>query len=485
MRKKLTSNLGYKILSIIFAVMLWLTVLNISDPQKTTTIEHIPITIMNENAVTGQDKVYKVATGKTATVEVTGPRTIIDSLDASSFEAKVDLSKLSITNALEVDVQLVTVSYRSKVDIDVQTTMRIEIEDLIEEEYEIEVDYKSHGSLPTGYVVHETKLDVKKVKVKAPVSTMNKIAKIVARLDLSSATEDVEATSVLYACDARGNILDTVSNNISFEVPQTKVSAVIYSVKQVPITYEIKEENYENTIFTGTSISKEYVTIKGRKEDLASIKELKLDTTGLTVTVDKHEYFLTYDVQSLLPKGVYLYDNEKTITIKVTTDAIITREYSVPVSDIAIKTPAEGYTAYIDTKGEVKYVLRARKSILDMFVPEDNMLYVSAKNLVEGEYNIRVQIDLDDGIELMKSTTVVIKVVPKETTTVSAPPTESSDENTSSTTGEDTTSSEGNSESGARIETDTTLSEQSVSPVEEETTPRVAIPLFQEQEITS
>ena len=68
MRKKLTNNLGYKILSVIFAVMLWLTVLNISDPQKTATIENIPITITNDKAITGQDKVYKIASGKTATV---------------------------------------------------------------------------------------------------------------------------------------------------------------------------------------------------------------------------------------------------------------------------------------------------------------------------------------------------------------------------------------------------------------------------------
>ena len=113
MKKKLTNNLGFKIISVILAIMLWLVVLNVSDPEKTTTIVNIPITILNESAITGQEKIYQVIAGKTATVKVTGPRTIIDSLEASSFKATADMADLSMTNAVEVKVELIKASYRS------------------------------------------------------------------------------------------------------------------------------------------------------------------------------------------------------------------------------------------------------------------------------------------------------------------------------------------------------------------------------------
>ena len=463
MRKRLTNNIGYKFLSVIFAVMLWLTVLNVSDPQKTATITNIPITILNENAVTGQDKVYKIASGKTATVEVTGPRTIIDSLEPSSFKATVDLSKLSITNALEVDVELVTASYRSKVDIDVQTTMRIEVEDLIEEEYNVEVDYKSYGSLPDGYVVHETNIDVDSVKVKAPVSTMNKISKVAVRLDLSGVTEDFQVTEKLYAFDARGNIIDAEANNITFEVPSSKVDVVIYSVKQVPVAYEIAEENYEDTIFTGTEISHQHITIKGRKEALDAITELKLDTTSLQITPEEDVYNLAYDVQTLLPVGVYLYGDEKTITITVNTDAVVTKRYTVSVSDIAIMTPAEGYTAFIETTGDISYTLKGRKSILEAFEQEDKMLYVSAKNLVEGVYDLQVKLDLEEGITQVAIPSVKVKVVPKESSSVELP--SNSDGSSEATTSSGNTTTEKTTEASATEGT----SEQN-TPSTEETT---------------
>ena len=166
MKKKLTNNLGFKIISVILAIMLWLVVLNVSDPEKTTTIVNIPITILNESAITGQEKIYQIIAGKTATVKVTGPRTIIDSLEASSFKATADMADLSMTNAVEVKVELIKASYRSKVSIDVQTTMRIAVEDLVHMEFTAEV--AEQGKLPEGYVVFGKNMDKTIVNVTAP-----------------------------------------------------------------------------------------------------------------------------------------------------------------------------------------------------------------------------------------------------------------------------------------------------------------------------
>ena len=140
MKKRLTNNISLKILSVFLAIMLWLVVVNVSDPEKTSTINNIPITVTNEDAITGQEKVYEIVSGAKASVQVTGPRTIIDSLDKGSFRATADLSKLSMTGAVEVEVELVTPSYRSKVDIDVKTTMKVAVEDLLHKEFTVEVE---------------------------------------------------------------------------------------------------------------------------------------------------------------------------------------------------------------------------------------------------------------------------------------------------------------------------------------------------------
>ena len=62
----------------------------------TNVIKELPnVTIINEDAITGQEKVYEIVSGARASVKVTGPRTIIDSLDSKSFRATADLSELA------------------------------------------------------------------------------------------------------------------------------------------------------------------------------------------------------------------------------------------------------------------------------------------------------------------------------------------------------------------------------------------------------
>lgn len=447
MKQKLTNNLVYKITSVVLATLLWLIVLNINDPEKTTTITNIPIKIINEDAITGQDKVYEVISGKTATVKVTGPRTIVDSLEASSFTATADMSKLSLTNAVAVEVELNSASYRSKVELDSKTTMVVDLEDLTETEFKVEILKK--GTEPNGYIVFDTDVHTETVKVKAPVSVMNNIAKVVATINVSKATEDFSVRSTLWACDSAGNILDANALNITFEVPETMVDVTMYAVKQVPFKYVIDEAKYENTIFTSTTISKGSIVLAGRKEALANISEIVLDTSTLEVDENTSKYTLSYDVKELIPANTYLYGDVKTVTITIETDAIVRKTFTVPVADIAIKTPAEGYTAYIETTGNIKYTLEGRKSILDVYEPNDRM-FVSAKGLTEGIYEVELELDLAEGLEQVGKVYVTVKVQPKETeteTNTDETPSENASGDTTSpeqgeTTTEDTTTGE-------------------------------------------
>ena len=60
MKKLLTNNLGLKLLSIVAAAMLWLVVLYIEDPVMYADFSPIQVTILNENVITDQGKVYQI-----------------------------------------------------------------------------------------------------------------------------------------------------------------------------------------------------------------------------------------------------------------------------------------------------------------------------------------------------------------------------------------------------------------------------------------
>ena len=393
MRKKLTNNISLKILSVFLAIMLWLVVINVSDPEKTSTISNIPITIINEDAITGQEKVYEIVSGAKASVQVTGPRTIIDSLDSKSFRATADLSELSMTGAVAVNVELVKPAYRSKVDIDVKTTMKVAVEDLIHKEFTAEVSDK--GNLAEGYVIFGRQMEESLVEVVAPESVMATINKVCVVVDMTGAKEDFSVNAKFQAYDNRGTVINAEKNNIKFSIPETRVDITVYPVKQIPFVYEIDSEKYPEAIITAVNISRENLMIVGKKENLDMINEIVLDTSSLEINRDTTSYELNYVLKDLLPDGVYVYGEDKTVSIKVETDSVITKSFSVPVNDIAIKSLGDGLSAAHETTGNITYTLKGRKSLLDNFTVEENPLFVSTKNLGIGDYRLEVLMELE------------------------------------------------------------------------------------------
>lgn len=440
MRKKLTNNISLKILSVFLAIMLWLVVINVSDPEKTSTISNIPITIINEDAITGQEKVYEIVSGAKASVQVTGPRTIIDSLDSKSFRATADLSELSMTGAVAVNVELVKPAYRSKVDIDVKTTMKVAVEDLIHKEFTAEVSDK--GNLAEGYVIFGRQMEESLVEVVAPESVMATINKVCVVVDMTGAKEDFSVNAKFQAYDNRGTVINAEKNNITFSIPETRVDITVYPVKQIPFVYEIDSEKYPEAIITDVNISRENLMIVGKKENLDMINEIVLDTSSLDITTDTTSYELSYVLKDLLPEGVYVYGEDKTVSIKVETDSVITKSFSVPVNDIAIKSLGDGLSAAHETTGNITYTLKGRKSLLDSFTVEGNPLFVSTKNLGIGDYRLEVLMDLEEGLELVQPVFVQVKILEKQ-----RPAESGSNENNSSTVSTTpTTSTQSNSQ---------------------------------------
>lgn len=81
MKKKLTANLGLKILAVLISVVIWFIVVNINDPVDKTVFRNVPVEILNADVITNEGKVYEVLDGSdTIDVTVLAKRSILDAL---------------------------------------------------------------------------------------------------------------------------------------------------------------------------------------------------------------------------------------------------------------------------------------------------------------------------------------------------------------------------------------------------------------------
>ena len=141
MKKKLTSNLWLKIVSVVVAFLFWLVIINITDPTTSKTFTDIPVQILNENVITSANQVYEIEDGDTVHVTVKGKRSFVETLTENDFTATADLSELSKVNAVSIDVRLNKES-PSSVDVDWNNAvLKVNLEKRVTKKFKVEVAY--------------------------------------------------------------------------------------------------------------------------------------------------------------------------------------------------------------------------------------------------------------------------------------------------------------------------------------------------------
>ena len=120
-----TRNIGMKLVSLVLALLVWITIINLSDPKITKTISDIPIDFRNEEVVTSENTTYvpSDSAGRKVTIRISGVRSKIEELTASDFIAYVDFNEMSSVYAVPVHVEAKEKNIAAIVEITRQSTM--------------------------------------------------------------------------------------------------------------------------------------------------------------------------------------------------------------------------------------------------------------------------------------------------------------------------------------------------------------------------
>ena len=72
MKEKMFKNLSLKILSAVFAVVLWTIIVNIYDPTTSYTFSNVTVQLINTESLTDKNYSYEVVEGGKISVYVSG-----------------------------------------------------------------------------------------------------------------------------------------------------------------------------------------------------------------------------------------------------------------------------------------------------------------------------------------------------------------------------------------------------------------------------
>lgn len=351
LKNRLLNNIGVKIVSILLAVIFWLVVMNVSDYSITVRIDDIPVQQINGDVLDELDQVYDIASGDTVDIVVKGRRSVVSKLGRDDFNATADLSKMSITNTVQIFVTPKSASISDEISIScVDNTMKLNLEDKVVKQFPIKV--KTEGEPSNGFAVGEIEVRPNIVTVEGPKSAVDKITE--ARADISvlgaKTAYTAEAKIVLY--DAYGEPVN--NDKISVNQEDVSLNVNVYPVKNVPVNvstignagtgYDIAEVAYQP----------QTVQIAGPEEKLDRIKAVDIDdisVSGLT-----ENFVTTVNINDYLPDGLFVASESSDIAISVTIEKLEEVTFNLKENEITLTEKDNGYTYEISLSGDYKII---------------------------------------------------------------------------------------------------------------------------------
>lgn len=412
LKMSLTNNIGLKFLAVLIALVLWLAIVNVNDPEKTITVSNIPISVTNESAITSRDMVYNVKSEQYLNITVSGKRSIVSNLSAEDFRATASLKELSKVNSIPVDVTTKNASLGRKITIVKQSaqTILVDVENLEEKDFtDLVVEYT--GKVADGYVAGLSSMSTDEVTVKAPTSIIDKIKKVAVRCSLDGTNTNISKKCPVILYDK--NDKEIKSDEIELSDKKIRVNVNVLRAKQVPISTINKDalgKPADGYVVDDVILSSDSITVYGSEESLDSIESLDIQD-DIDVSDAKGDVTQNIDVTGKLPKGLSV-SGESTITVKVLIKKLITRTFEYDASEVSLNDLSSDLDVQLVTK-KVKVTLQGEEEVISQLTKDDMAISADLGKVKEGTTTVHVDVAVPDNTTLMNNVTIKIKAKAK------------------------------------------------------------------------
>lgn len=401
----LGDHLGFKVLALALAVLLWSGLIT-QDPTLTRekTFTDVNISISGSDAIkrNGMIVVSDLSDQLSdAVLRVNVPQMQYTNAQATFYNARIDLSR--VTEVGEQDVRVATTNsstYGSVSEI-TPNTVHIDVERYVTR-YRIPVSVNTVGELPEGYRALSVTADPPIVAVSGPESLVEKIARAEVTLDLHTAParEGTVRMAVPFALlEADGtpvesSLLEVTSESVLLD--SVVVELQLYAERSISLSDVglIKGEVPDGYEIKSIGVTPEVITAAGRGDSL----EL-LDTLFVDNAVDVSGQTETFSTKLRIRRPSEIsYLSTDTVTVVVEIGPVI-KERTFQNIRLEVRDIAKGMEASLGTK-MASVTITGPQLWVDKLRGGDVSLFCSASGLGAGEYDQPVvcSVNGSDGI---------------------------------------------------------------------------------------
>lgn len=423
MKEKIFKNFSLKLLSAVFAVVLWTVIVNIYDPNTSYTFSNITVQLINTQSLTDKDYSYEVVDGGKISVTVSGPKSVVTDLKTSDISATADLSKVTaFTDYVDIQVQVIKDGQvLNNVEAVPRTSaLKLSIEN--RDTKTLSLDVNTTGSTASGYTVASTSSSPTYIKVTGPTSLLESVAALSVNVDVSGAKEDISTSADVKMLDEDGN--EIVNDALELSCTKADINVDIARMKTVSITAKTSGTPADGYIITDTILSQASAVITGSDDLLGKVDTITIPSQNINADGLSADKTYTFRLSDYVTSGIkFVSDSSLTVTVKIAQKA--TKQISLSASEITLNNIQTGFNAQV-MQG-ITFTVTGNDNVLSAVSASDVKAGIDLKNLGAGTHNVTVALSLPDGITVVGNVTVTVTItaIQQETTTESTKATES------------------------------------------------------------
>jgi len=389
--EKITNNLGWKLLSIILAFLIWLIVVNYEDPLTTRVIGDISVEKINEEAITSEMKAIEYREGETISVRVRGKRSVVDRMTSRDVHAYADLEKKSITGAIDIQIEVpdgVTVIDK------MPSVMMVDLENIITVQKEIQ--YYMEGEPSENYVYLDPVISPNNIEIQGPESKIGLIKSVLVPVNIEGVVRDVTLYSTPQIIDDNNNIIRGLSKSIT----QVQIQVPIDKVKSIDILTDLNNLAAEGYEVVDISLSQDKLRVRGDENDIDAIKNITIADIGMTQLTQTTT--VTANVADLLPLGIYIHNDIQSVEVVIQVEPILEKTVEINSGDITLRRlPEDMQFAYVEETTGYAVTFRGLQSQLENVTIDRISPSLNVDNLEEGVHEVELNIFIPSNVELV------------------------------------------------------------------------------------
>ena len=388
--EKLRSNLSLKLVSLIFAFLIWTFVLSETNPVRDKTFENVSVTVTGEQTLAENGLVIignwtdKI---KNLRIDTEILRNDYFRVTADDFKVTLDLSSIQTPGTYELRLDVAEPPRIIRVTGMSVSTITLEVDRKVSRE--VPVQHRIEGRLPEGYWMGEPEVTPETVRISGPQRMIDSVQKAACVINVDGLDKSYNDKMPVTFFDADDNELKGLQ--LTGGTPSAIVKMDVYPYKDVGFDLSSilagKDKVAPGYIVKSVTVSRPSIRIAGPADKIEEIDSFTLDT----INVENASATIVKTLPVKVPDGVILVDGTTEVEIVVEISEIedVAHFDNLPVRVIGT---ANGQVTV--AQSSVTVDVRGPKRAVNALRASDLRVYVDVDGFEKGDHIAKVNVGL-------------------------------------------------------------------------------------------